>query len=74
MRTREIEKAALRLSAKERAALSYKLIESIDSETIKDSDELWQKEVEARYQQITSGSAKLKNAELVIREAKSKYK
>ena len=74
MRTRDIEKAALRLSAKERAALSYKLIESIDSETVRDPDELWQKEVEERYKQITSGSAKLKNAELVIHEAKSKYK
>ena len=74
MRTREIEKAALRLSAKERAALSYKLIESIDSETVKNLDELWQKEVEERYKQITNGSTKLKNAELVIHEAKSKYK
>ena len=74
MRTREIEKEALRLSAKERAALSYKLLESIDSETVRDLDELWQKEVEERYKQITSGSTKLKNAELVIHEAKSKYK
>ncbi len=49
MRTREIEKEALRLSAKERVALSYKLLESIDSETVRDLDELWQKEVEERY-------------------------
>jgi len=74
MKTKEIEKAALRLSTKERALLSYKLLASIDSEATKDAVELWQKEVEERYKQITCGDAKLKNAELVIHEAKSKYK
>ncbi|MCL4551584.1 MAG: hypothetical protein M1495_23795 [Bacteroidetes bacterium] len=45
MRTRDIEKAALRLSAKEPAALSYKLLESIDSETVRDPDELGKKKL-----------------------------
>ncbi|MCL6097612.1 MAG: addiction module protein [Bacteroidetes bacterium] len=74
MKTNQLEKEALRLSPKEKAVLSYKLLESIDSENFEDIDKLWQKEVEERYKQITSGSAKLKNAELVIHEAKSKYK
>lgn len=74
MGIKEIEKAALLLSSKERAALSYKLLESIDSESKEDSDEIWQKEVEARYEQLIQGEAKGKEAELVINEAKSKYK
>ena len=74
MGIKEIEKAALSLSSKERAALSYKLLESIDSENREDADEIWQKEVEARYEQLTNGKAKGKEAELVIKEAKSKYK
>lgn len=73
MQTKELVKAVLRLPAKEKAKLSYKLLESIDAENITDIDELWQKEVEERYEQITSGKAKTKRAELVIREAKSKY-
>ncbi len=74
MGIKEIEKAALSLSSKERAALSYKLLESIDSENREDTDEIWQKEVEARYEQLVKGEAKGKEAELVIKEAKSKYK
>lgn len=74
MKTKEIEKAALKLSNKERAALSYKLLESIDAETADDIDKIWQKEVEARYNQIVNGKLKEENSELVIKEAKSKYK
>jgi hypothetical protein len=73
MKTSEIEKVALRLSVKERAALSLKLLESIDSENISDFDEVWQKEVEERYKQIVNGKAKTRKADLVIKEAKSKY-
>jgi hypothetical protein len=73
MKTIEIEKTALRLSSKERAALSYKLLESIDAESTADADELRQKEVDERYKQLTTGIAKNKAAELVIKGAKSKY-
>lgn len=73
MKKNEIEKAALRLSSRERAALSYRLLESIDSENIADVDELWQKEVDERYRQLRTGITKGKEAELVIKEAKSKY-
>jgi len=74
MKTEEIEKAALQLSIRERATLSFKLLESLDSEDTSDIDEVWQKEVEERYEQIRSGKAKTKKADLVINEAKSKYK
>lgn len=73
MTTKEIEKSALKLTPQERAALSYKLLESIDSEEVEEVEEVWQKEIDARYQQILSGKANLKDAELVIKEAKAKY-
>ena len=70
MKTTEIEKAALRLSSRERAALSYKLLESIDAESFTaDADELRQKEVDERYKQLTTGIAKDKEAELVIKRS-----
>ncbi len=73
MKISEIEKAALHLPLKERATLSYKLLESIDSENSDNIDEIWQNEVDERYKQIKSGKAKTKKAELVIKEAKAKY-
>jgi hypothetical protein len=73
MKVIEIEKEALRLSSKERAALSYRLLESIDSENIDDIDEIWQKEVEKRYAQLKTDISISKSADLVIKEAKSKY-
>ena len=73
MSIKEIEEAALSLSAKERAELSYKLLESIDSEIIQDVDKIWQKEVNERYEHLKLEATERKPAELVIKEAKSKY-
>jgi hypothetical protein len=73
MSIKEIEEAALSLSAKERAELSYKLLESIDSEIIHDVDKIWQEEVNERYEQLKLEATERKAAELVIKEAKSKY-
>lgn len=74
MKTHEIEKAALKLSAKERALLSYKLLESIDAETTEGIDKIWQNEVEERYEQIAKDRTKEKDSGMVLKEAKSKYK
>ncbi|MEW6196509.1 MAG: addiction module protein [Bacteroidota bacterium] len=74
MKIQEIEKVALKLSSKERAALSYKLLESIDAESQDNIDKIWQQEVEERYNQITNSLTQTKNSELVIKEAKLKYK
>ncbi len=74
MGIKEIEKAALALSSKKKASLSYKLLESIDSENVTDTDKIWQREVDARYKQLIKNTAKEKDSESVIREAKSKYK
>ncbi|MHB8905569.1 MAG: addiction module protein [Melioribacteraceae bacterium] len=73
MSIKEIEEAALSLSPRERAELSYKLLESIDSEIIHDVDKIWQEEVNERYEQLKLDATERKTAELVIKEAKSKY-
>ena len=73
MSIKEIEEAALSLSAKERAELSYKLLESIDSENIQNIDKIWKEEVKERYEQLKIDASAGRDAELVIKEAKSKY-
>ena len=73
MSIKEIEKAALSLSTKEKAELSYKLLDSIDSENIQNIDIIWQDEVKDRYEQLKINSSVRRAAELVIKEAKSKY-
>ena len=73
MSIKKIEKAALSLSTKERAELSYILLESIDSEGIQNIDKIWQDEVNERYEQLKIDSSERRTAELVIKEAKSKY-
>ncbi|PKL84088.1 MAG: addiction module protein [Ignavibacteriae bacterium HGW-Ignavibacteriae-3] len=73
MSIKEIEKAALALSPKERAELSFMLLESIDSDEIQNMDKIWQAEVEERYKQLKIGHTERRSADLVIKEAKSKY-
>ncbi len=74
MSIKEIKKAALSLTAKERAELSYLLLESIDSENVQNIDKIWEEEVKARYEQLIRDPSAERIAELVIKEAKSKYK
>lgn len=73
MTINEIEKAAFNLTPTEKALLSYKLLESIEEEQVEGYDEIWQKEIDARYKQILENKAVLKNANSVINEAKLKY-
>lgn len=73
MTINEIEKAAFNLTPIEKALLSYKLLESIEKEQVEGYDEIWQKEIDARYKQILENKTVLKNANSVINEAKQKY-
>lgn len=69
----EIEKAASNLSPAEKAKLSFKLLESIDTESDENLDQLWKTEIEARYKQFLEDKSILKDAAAVINEAKQKY-
>jgi hypothetical protein len=64
----------MKLSPKEKAILTYKLLESLEGESSPDIDDVWANEALSRYKQIKEGKDVLIDSELVIREAKSKYK
>jgi hypothetical protein len=69
----DMEKAALNLTAKERALLSYKLLESIETENREEPDKFWQEEVENRYKEYRNNDYIMKDAATVLNEARSKY-
>lgn len=68
-----LESELLKLSPKERAAITYKLLESLEEGT-GDVEEIWINEALNRYKQITEDGKSLIDSDLVIKEAKSKYK
>jgi putative addiction module component (TIGR02574 family) len=55
----ELLRDALALPAEERAALIDSLIESLDPTVEEGADEAWRREIEARLEQIDTGTVKL---------------
>ena len=73
MDLKSLEVELLKLSAKEKAAITYKLLESLESDESGNIEEIWVNEALNRYYNITGGGDAVIDSELVIREAKSKY-
>ena len=73
MDLKSLEVELLKLSAKEKAAITYKLLESLESDESGNIEEIWVNEALNRYYNITGGGDAVVDSELVIREAKSKY-
>ena len=73
MDLKSLEVELLKLSAKEKAAITYKLLESLESDESGNIEEIWVNEALNRYYNITGGSDAVVDSELVIKEAKSKY-
>ena len=73
MDLKSLEAELLKLSAKEKAAITYKLLESLESDESGNIEEIWVNEALNRYYNITSVGDAVIDSELVIREAKSKY-
>ena len=73
MDLKSLEVELLKLSAKEKAAITYKLLESLESDESGNIEEIWVNEALNRYYNITSVGDAVVDSELVIREAKSKY-
>lgn len=71
---KELEKNALRLSSYERAQLAAFLIQTLDEKENADSEKLWIKEAERRYQDYKAGKTKGLPAESVFKEIRSKLK
>jgi DNA-directed RNA polymerase specialized sigma24 family protein len=74
MDLKSLESELLKLSPRERAIVTYKLLESLDSEESGDVEDIWINEALRRYEQITQADKSTIDSDLIIREAKSKYK
>ena len=74
MELKQLESELLKLSPKERALMTFKLLESLEAEEAGDFEEVWISEALNRYKQISEDGKSLIDSDLVIREAKSKYK
>ena len=68
-----LEKELLKLTPKEKAAITYKLLESLDAESNQDYEVVWIDEALARYNQLSKDSSLIHDFSLVIKESKSKY-
>jgi hypothetical protein len=60
----------LTLPVESRASLAHALIESLDEAADEDAESLWFEEIRRRDAEIRAGTAKLKPAEQVLREAR----
>jgi len=73
LNVKEIEEA-LRLDPRERALLAEHLINSLDENDDPEAERLWIEEAERRYKEYKECSIKAKTAEMVMREARNKFK
>jgi Putative addiction module component len=69
-----LESELLKLSPREKAIITYKLLQSLEDETNEDVDDVWIEEALNRYNQISKRDDLIIDSELVIKEAKIKYK
>ena len=60
----------LALPIESRASLAHALIESLDDTVDENGESLWMEEIRRRDAEIRSGTANLKPAEQVLREAR----
>ena len=60
----------LALPIESRASLAHALIESLDDTVDENAESLWMEEIRRRDAEIRSGTANLKPAEQVLREAR----
>ena len=74
MDLKSLESELLKLSPRERAIVTYKLLESLESEESGDIQDIWINEALSRYDQIARNIKFAVDSELIIKEAKEKYK
>ncbi|HMN23227.1 MAG: addiction module protein [Ignavibacteriaceae bacterium] len=68
-----LEKELLKLTPREKAVISYKLLKSLDTEENQDYEDVWIDEALNRYNQISEDKSLIHAFNLVIKESKSKY-
>ena len=74
MDSKLVEKHALELSAPDRAKLAHKLLESLDTLSDAEREQLWLTEAARRAAQIDSGEVELVPGQEVARKARALLK
>jgi hypothetical protein len=70
----KLRKDLLALPRNSRASLAHSLIVSLDDEVDEDVEQLWFDEIRRRDQAIKDGSATLRPADQVLREARERLR
>lgn len=70
----KIKQEVLQLSTNERALLAEHLISSLDDEEDLEAERFWVEEAERRYQEYKQGKVRMRPAEIVFKEARSRFK
>ena len=73
MDIKSLEKELLILTPREKAIITYKLLDSLDTEENHDYEDVWIDEALKRYDQLSENRKLLIDCDLVIKEAKTKY-
>lgn len=73
MDIKSLESELMKLSPREKAQITAKLLASLEAEGDEDLDVIWLNEALTRYDQLIKDNTLLIDSELVIKEAKSKY-
>ena len=70
----QLERDALTLSDRERAALAHKLLASLGDVADEGAEEAWDQEIARRVQKIRDGTARGRPADEVFRDIRSRYR
>ncbi len=73
MDIKSLEKELLKLTPREKAIITTKLLKSLDSEEDQDYEDVWIDEALNRYNQISKDKSFLHDFSMVIKESKEKY-
>ena len=73
MTTEQVESEALKLKPQERAELAEKLLRSLEDLSEEEIERLWVKEAIRRDAELDSGSASMRDAEDVFRDARARF-
>jgi len=73
MTTEQVESEALKLEPKARAELAEKLLRSLEDLSDEEIERLWVKEAIRRDAELDSGSASMRDAEDVFRDARARF-
>lgn len=73
MDIKSLEKELLKLTPREKAIITHKLLKSLDTEENQDYEDVWIDEALTRYNQISEDESLIHDFNLVIKESKSKY-